>query len=62
MTTKSISEKFEALKDTMSENAYANHVQPEVDAFNADPEAYIQKLEKAKEEADLEDETKPVTD
>ena len=57
MTIKSITEKFEALKDTLSETAYSNHVQPEVDAFNADPEAYIEKLEKAKEEADLEDET-----
>jgi len=61
MTTQSIAEKFEALKETMSENAYVNHVQPEVDAFNADPEAYIEKLEKAKEEADLEDENQPVT-
>lgn len=54
-TQQSIAEKFEALRETMSEQAYTNHVQPEVDAFEADPEAYRQKIEKAKEEADKED-------
>ncbi len=56
-TQQSIKEKFEALRETMSEQAYTNHVQPEVDAFEADPEAYRQKIEKAKQEADKEDQS-----
>jgi hypothetical protein len=54
-TEKSIAEKFEALKTTMSKSTYERSVQPEVDKFNADPEAYVEKIKEQKEQADRED-------